>query len=52
MIAAPSSCPEAQMFHNIPTAMLERMRELERRDEIDRADGTDRLRRLRQVPPV
>jgi caffeoyl-CoA O-methyltransferase len=31
--------------------MLERMRELELRDEIDRTDGTERLRRLRQIPP-
>jgi caffeoyl-CoA O-methyltransferase len=51
MIAAPPFCPEAQMFHDIPTEMLERMRELERRDEIDRADGTPRLQRLRQIPP-
>lgn len=39
------------MFHNIPAGVLDRMRELERRDEEDRADGTPRLDRLRQIPP-
>ena len=38
------------MFHNIPVAMLERMRELEQIDSRDRADGTPRLQRLRQIP--
>lgn len=39
------------MFHDMSPAMLDRMRELERRDSEDRADGTPRLERLRQVPP-
>ncbi len=38
------------MFHEIPTAMLDRMHELERRDQEDRIDGTSRLDRLRQIP--
>ncbi len=42
--------PEVSMFHDIPSAILERMHELERRDEIDRTDGTPRLDRLRQIP--
>jgi predicted O-methyltransferase YrrM len=39
------------MFREIPEAMLDRMRELERIDSCDRADGTPRLKRLRQIPP-
>src|SRR3990172_3736129 len=39
------------MFHSIPPAMLERMRQLEARDVEDRADGTPRIQRLRQIPP-
>lgn len=39
------------MFHSIPAAMLERMRELEAVDARDREDGTPRMERLRQVPP-
>lgn len=39
------------MFHDIPGEVLDRMRELERRDGRDRADGTPRLERLRQIPP-
>lgn len=39
------------MFHNIPPAMLERMRYLEAIDRRDREDGTPRMERLRQVPP-
>jgi predicted O-methyltransferase YrrM len=39
------------MFHDIPPAMLARMRELERIDSCDRADGTPRMQRLRQIPP-
>jgi predicted O-methyltransferase YrrM len=39
------------MFHEMPEAMLNRMRELERIDCIDRIDGTPRLKRLRQIPP-
>jgi caffeoyl-CoA O-methyltransferase len=40
------------MFHNIPEAILKRMRELEAQDAADREDGTPRLQRLRQIPPV
>jgi caffeoyl-CoA O-methyltransferase len=39
------------MFHEIPPAILARMRYLERLDAQDRADGTPRLQRLRQIPP-
>jgi predicted O-methyltransferase YrrM len=39
------------MFHDIPQAVLARMRELEQIDSRDRADGTPRMRRLRQIPP-
>lgn len=39
------------MFHDIPPRMLDRMRELERRDQEDRSDGTSRLERLRQIEP-
>lgn len=39
------------MFHDIPAAVLDQMRELERRDAEDRYDGTPRLERLRQIPP-
>jgi predicted O-methyltransferase YrrM len=39
------------MFHDIPQAMLVRMRELERIDSRDRRDGTPRMGRLRQIPP-
>ena len=39
------------MFHDLPLAMLARMRELEELDGRDRADGTPRLQRLRQIPP-
>jgi caffeoyl-CoA O-methyltransferase len=38
------------MFHDIPEAILLRMRELEARDLRDRGDGTPRLMRLRQIP--
>lgn len=38
------------MFHEIPEAMLTRMRVLEQIDAKDRADGTPRLKRLRQIP--
>ena len=38
------------MFHNIPTAFIERMRYLEAIDAKDRRDGTGRLERLRQIP--
>jgi caffeoyl-CoA O-methyltransferase len=39
------------MFHDIPTAMLARMHQLEALDAIDREDGTSRFKRLRQIPP-
>ena len=39
------------MFHDIPPAMVDVMRELERLDERDRVNGTPLLERLRQVPP-
>jgi predicted O-methyltransferase YrrM len=39
------------MFHEIPEAMLARMRELERIDAGDRIDGTPRMKRLRQIQP-
>ena len=39
------------MFHNIPQAIAERMRYLERLDAKDREDGTPRYERLRQIPP-
>ena len=40
------------MFHDIPQAILDRMRYLEEIDTRDRADGTERMARLRQIPPV
>ncbi len=39
------------MFHDIPEAIIERMRYLEANDARDRQDGTERLQRLRQIPP-
>jgi predicted O-methyltransferase YrrM len=39
------------MFHDMPQAVLARMRELEQIDLRDRNDGTSRMRRLRQIPP-
>ena len=39
------------MFHNIPQTILDRMKYLEEIDAHDRADGTDRMKRLRQIPP-
>jgi len=39
------------MFHDIPQAILVRMRELEHLDSCDRKDGTPRMKRLRQIPP-
>lgn len=39
------------MFHDIPPAMLDRMRYLEEMDARDRQDGTPHPQRLRQVPP-
>lgn len=39
------------MFLDIPQAMLDRMHYLEAIDAQDRVDGTQRLKRLRQIPP-
>lgn len=39
------------MFHDIPQPILDRMRLLEQIDARDRADGTERMKRLRQIPP-
>jgi len=39
------------MFHDLPKALLERMRYLESIDAKDRQDGTAHLKRLRQIPP-
>ncbi len=39
------------MFHEIPEAMLARMRELERINSRDRTDGTPHQKRLRQISP-
>ncbi|NIW46280.1 MAG: O-methyltransferase [candidate division Zixibacteria bacterium] len=39
------------MFHEIPQAILDRMKELEEIDNRDRQDGTPHLKRMRQVPP-
>ena len=39
------------MFHDIPAAILERMKYLEKGDAKDRTDGTPHLQRLRQIPP-
>lgn len=39
------------MFHDIPQAILARMRALEKIDARDRTDATPRMERLRQIPP-
>ena len=39
------------MFFDIPQTMLDRMRDLEQIDAKDRTDGTQRVKRLRQIPP-
>lgn len=39
------------MFHPIPEQIVQRMRQLEKIDAGDRADGTERMKRLRQIPP-
>lgn len=39
------------MFHDIPKPIKDRMRHLEDLDATDRADGTERMQRLRQIPP-
>lgn len=38
------------MFDSIPPGMAARMAELEKIDAADRVDGTERMKRLRQVP--
>lgn len=39
------------MFEKISNSMRERMNYLEKLDERDRTDGTERINRLRQIPP-
>ncbi len=39
------------MFHSIPDCALQRMKYLEDIDAQDRTDGTERMKRLRQIPP-
>jgi predicted O-methyltransferase YrrM len=39
------------VFLDIPPEIAGVMADLERRDRLDRADGTERLDRLRQIPP-
>ena len=39
------------VFLDIPDVVQARMSTLEQRDRIDRTDGTERLDRLRQIPP-
>jgi len=39
------------MFDQIPQCISRRMAELEQIDARDRRDGTDRMQRLRQIPP-
>ncbi len=39
------------MFHPIPERIFSRMKELEELDSRDRIDGTQREKRLRQIPP-
>jgi len=39
------------VFHDIPGAVLDRIRELEEMDSRDRTDGSPQRIRLRQVPP-
>jgi len=39
------------VFHDIPQAVVARMKHLEEADALDRGDGTARLQRLRQIPP-
>lgn len=39
------------MFEKIPKAMKARMNVLETMDQKDRKDGTERVKRLRQIPP-
>ena len=39
------------MFQDIPEQIQQRMKVLEEIDNRDRTDGTDRMARLRQIPP-
>lgn len=39
------------MFHDLPQALIDRMRYLESMDAKDRQDGTAHPQRLRQIPP-
>ena len=39
------------MFSEIPHAVLKRMEYLEALDKVDRENGTERMKRLRQIPP-
>jgi predicted O-methyltransferase YrrM len=39
------------MFHNIRQPILDCMNVLEEQDRRDRKDGTERMKRLRQIPP-
>jgi len=38
------------MFNNLNKEILDRMKCLEEKDSVDRQDGTDRMKRLRQIP--
>ena len=42
---------DVSVFHDIPAAVRDRMRQLEALDAVDRQDGTAHLERLRQIPP-
>ncbi|CAM4445314.1 O-methyltransferase [Paenibacillus macerans] len=39
------------MFHNIPERIKKKMLELEQVNILDQEDGTERVKRLRQIPP-
>ena len=41
-----------ELFSHIPKAILDRMQALEERDTKERAGGVDRVKRLRQIPPI
>ncbi|MFH1700149.1 MAG: class I SAM-dependent methyltransferase [Candidatus Zixiibacteriota bacterium] len=45
------NCTGAILLNNIPRPILNRMRYLEEIDTRDRSDGTERMDRLRQIPP-
>lgn len=40
-----------EIFTDIPSSILDRMKALESRDAREREDGTSKLNRLRQIPP-